>query len=182
MLKNEKYKGDTMLQKTFTDDFMTGKKSKNTGQRNRYYIKDSHPDIVSAEVFDKVQEGMAKRARCVSNEGGTLETTRSKYNSKYILGNLLVCGDCGVPYRRRTERGKVVWRCATRIEKGRQACSNSPTLDEGWILDTLSEAVCENGIYDESVVRDEVDKIKVFDTFILIYVKNGHQYELFLTI
>lgn len=182
MLKNEKYKGDTMLQKTFTEDFMTGKKSKNTGQRNRYYVKDSHPAIVSAEVFDKVQEEMAKRARCVSNEGGTLETTRSKYNSKYILGNLLVCGDCDVPYRRRTERGKVVWRCATRIEKGRQACSNSPTLDEGWILDTLNEAVCENGIYDESVVRDEVDKIKVFDTFILIYVKNRHQYKSFLTI
>lgn len=56
MLKNEKYKGDTMLQKTFTEDFMTGKKSKNIGQRSRYYIKDSHPAIVSAEVFDKVQE------------------------------------------------------------------------------------------------------------------------------
>jgi site-specific DNA recombinase len=51
MLKNEKYKGDTMLQKTFTEDFMTGKKSKNIGQRNQYYVKDSHPAIVSAEVL-----------------------------------------------------------------------------------------------------------------------------------
>ena len=175
MLTNEKYKGDTMLQKTFTEDFMTGKKSKNIGQRNRYYVKGSHPAIVSAEIFDKVWEEMAKRTRFVGNEDGTLEISRNKYNSKYILGNLLVCGDCGVPYRRRTERGKVVWRCATRIEKGREACLNSPTLDEGWILDTLSEAVCENGIYDESVVRDEVDKIKVFDTFILIIKNNGSQ-------
>lgn len=62
MLKNEKYKGDTMLQKTFTEDFMTGKKSKNTGQRNRYYVKDIHPAIVFAEVFDKVQEEMERRA------------------------------------------------------------------------------------------------------------------------
>lgn len=46
MLKNEKYKGDTMLQKTFTEDFMTGKKSKNIGQRNRYYVKDSHIAII----------------------------------------------------------------------------------------------------------------------------------------
>lgn len=52
MLKNEKYKGDTMLQKTFTEDFITGKKSKNIGQRNKYYVKDSHTAIVSAEVFD----------------------------------------------------------------------------------------------------------------------------------
>lgn len=125
MLKNKKYKGDTMLQKTITEDFMRGKKIKNTGQRNRYYIKDSHPAIVSAEVFAKVQEEMAKCTRYVSNEDGTLETS----GSKYILGNLLACGDCGMPYWRRTERVKVVWRCATRIEKGRQACSNSPTLN-----------------------------------------------------
>lgn len=130
MLSNEKYKGDTMLQKTFTEDFMAGKKSKNIGQRNKYYVKDSHAAIVSAEVFDKVQEQMAKRARLISKEDGTVEISGSKYNGKYILGNLLVCGDCGASYRRRTERGKVVWRCATRIEKGKEACPNSPTLYE----------------------------------------------------
>ena len=100
MLKNEKYKGDTMLQKTVTEDFMTGKKIKNTGQRNRYYIKDSHPAIVSAEVFDKVQEEMANRARLVRKEDGTVESSNSKYNGKYLLGNLLVCGDCGASYRK----------------------------------------------------------------------------------
>jgi len=62
MLTNEKYKGETMLQKTFTEDFMTGKK-KNDGQRNKYYVKDSHPAIVTAEVFDKTQEEMARRSR-----------------------------------------------------------------------------------------------------------------------
>ncbi len=175
MLKNEKYKGDTMLQKTFTEDFMTGKKSKNIGQRNRYYVKDSHTAIVSAEVFDKVQEEMEKRARIVSNEDGTLKASESRYNGKYLLGNLLVCGDCGMPYRRRTERGKVVWRCATRIEKGRKACPNSSTLDEGWIQDTLSEVVCQNGVYDENIVRNEIDKVQVFDTFVLIFYKNGLQ-------
>jgi len=56
ILKNEKYKGDTMLQKTFTEDFITGKKSKNMGQRNRYYVTDSHPAIVSAEIFDKEEK------------------------------------------------------------------------------------------------------------------------------
>jgi len=90
-----------MLQKIFTKDFMTGKKSKNIGQRNRYYVKDSHPAIVTAEVFDKVQEEMSKRARLVHKEDGTVESTGSKYNGKYLLENLLVCGDCGVSYRGR---------------------------------------------------------------------------------
>lgn len=174
MLMNEKYKGDTMLQKTFTKDFMTGKKSKNIGQRNRYYVKDSHPAIVSAEVFDKVQEEIAKRSRFVRKEDGSEEAS-GKYNGKYLLSNLLVCGDCGASYRRRTERGKVVWRCASRVEKGKEACPHSPTLDEGWLQDTLGAAVCQNSVYDEGVIRNEVDKIEVFDAYMLIFCTDGSQ-------
>jgi len=175
MLKNEKYKGDTMLQKTFTEDFMTGKKSKNIGQRNRYYVKDSHHAIVSAEVFDKVQKEMAQRARLVRKEDGTIESSGSKYNGKYLLGNLLVCGDCGASYRRRTERDKVVWRCSTRIEKGKEACSNSPTLDETWLKSNICEMLCENGDYDEGVVRNNVDRIQILDMYIMICYKNEEQ-------
>ncbi len=174
MLKNEKYKGDTMLQKTFTEDFMTGKKSKNIGQRSRYYIKDSHLAIVTSDIFDKVQEEMAKRARLVVKDDGTVESSGSKYNGKYLLSNLLVCGDCGASFRRRTERGKVVWRCATRIEKGKDTCPHSPTLDEGWVQDIMS-VVCQSGTYDESVIRTEVDRIQVFYAYILIFRKDGSQ-------
>ncbi|WFR58802.1 recombinase family protein [Anaerocolumna sp. AGMB13025] len=128
ILKNEKYKGDSLLQKTYTEDFITSKKSKNAGQRDCYYITNSHPAIITAKVFDKVQEEMSRRARLVHKEDGTVESSISKYNGKYLLGNLLVCRDCGASYRRRTERGKVVWRCATRIEKGKDSCLHSPTL------------------------------------------------------
>lgn len=175
MLTNEKYKGDTMLQKTFTEDFMTGKKSNNIGQRNRYYVKGNHPAIVSADMFDKVQEEMDKRSRVISNEDGTVKIGGNKYNSKYLLGNLLVCGACGASYRRRTERGKVVWRCATRIEKGKDACPHSPTLDESWVYNTLSETICRGGVYDESTIRSEVVKTQVFGTHILIFSKDGSQ-------
>ncbi len=48
-----------MLQKAFTEDFVTGEKSKNIGQRN-YYVQDSHPVIVSAEMFNKIRKEMAK--------------------------------------------------------------------------------------------------------------------------
>jgi len=175
MLTNEKYKGDTMLQKTFTEDFMTGKKSKNIGQRNRYYITDSHPAIVSEEVFDLVQEEMAKRARLLHKDDGTVEFSVSKYNGKYLLGNLFVCGDCGASYRRRTERGKVIWRCATRIEKGKDACPHSPTLNEQRVKSILGETVCGDGIYDESIIRNKTDRIQIFGTYIMICYKNGEQ-------
>ena len=145
MLKNEKYKGDTMLQKTYTEDFMTGKKVKNTGQRNSYYARNSHPAIVSDEVFDKVQEEMDKRARMVYKADGTVESKGKRYNSKYLLGNILECGYCGAAYRRRTERGKVVWRCGTRMEEGRDMCADSSTLNEEWIKEILGEIVSGNG-------------------------------------
>ncbi len=179
MLKNKKYKGDTMLQKTFTEDFITGKKSKNIGQRSRYYVKDSHPAIVTEEVFDLVQEEMAKRARLLHKDDGIVESSTSKYNGKYLLGNLLICGDCGASFRRRTERGKVVWRCATRIEKGKDSCANSPTLDEEWIKRILCETVCENGVYDENIIRGKVDRIQIFNLYTIICDRKKEQAKIF---
>lgn len=86
-----------------------------------------------------------------------------------------MCSDCGVSYRRRTKRGKVVWRCATRIEKGKEACPHSPTLDDGWVQDALGEAICQNGVYDEGIIRNEIDKIRIFDMYILIFRNNWSQ-------
>lgn len=175
MLKNEKYKGDTRLQKSYTEDFMTGKKVRNTGQRHSYYVSNSHPAIVSDEVFDKVQEEMAKRSRIVYKEDGTVEYTGKRYNSKYLLGNILECGYCGASYRRRTERGKVVWRCGTRMEKGRDKCGDSPTLKADWIKEILGDVVCGGNIYDEEIVRDKVDRILMFDDHIIIFKMDGSQ-------
>lgn len=88
----------------------------NHGERAKYYIEDTHLAIVSKDVFDRVKVEMKRRERIVRNNDGSIEASKNKFNSKYILGNLLVCEDCGASYRRRTERGKVLWRCATRIE------------------------------------------------------------------
>lgn len=66
MLKNEKYKGDSLFQKTFTEDYLNGIRKKNEGQRPKYYVKDSHPAIISPEIFDRVQEEMFLRNRSLS--------------------------------------------------------------------------------------------------------------------
>ena len=51
--------------------------------------------------------------------------------------------------------------------------AHSPTLNEEWVQRALSEVVCQTGVYDEGIVRNEVDKVQIFDTFILICYKNG---------
>ena len=55
MLHNEKYKGDALLQKTYTVDFLTKKRDKNNGQVAQYYVADSHPAIITPEVWEAVQ-------------------------------------------------------------------------------------------------------------------------------
>lgn len=167
MLKNEKYTGCTMFQKTFTEDYLTGKRKVNHAERAKYYIEDTHPAILSKDIFNRVQEEMKRRERIVRNDDGSIEASKSKFNSKYILGNLLVCVDCGASYRRRTERGKVLWRCATRIEKSKDECALSPMIKEKWLKEQLAELIC-NGIYNESVVKNKVDRIEVCDAYILV--------------
>ncbi len=150
------------MQKTYTKDYLKGTREKNTGQRNRYYVSEDHPAIISAEDFDKVKEEMFHRARLNTNADGGQTVTGNRYSSKYLLSNLLACGNCGASYRRRTERGKIVWRCATRIEKGVEACNHSITLQDDQIKGILSNAVC-NGHYDEQVIRAKVKRIDVFE-------------------
>lgn len=117
---------------------------------------------------------MAKCSRVIHHEDGTVSPSDSKYNGKYILGNLLVCGDCGASYRRRTERGRVVWRCATRIEKGKEACAESPTINEEWLKETLADTLA-GGVYDEVIMRDRIEKISVHQKFMTVRLKNGEE-------
>lgn len=175
MLKNEKYKGDSLLQKTYIEDYLYGIRKKNTGQRSRYYIKGSHPEIISPEIFDKVQEEMFRRARLIADENGGQVNSGNRYSSKYLLSNLLVCGNCGAGFRRRTERGKIVWRCGTRMEKGKNCCGYSPTLKDNQIKNILGEKVC-NGVYDKDVVRKKVKRVDVYEKQIIICFYEGERY------
>ena len=55
MLHNEKYKGCTLMQKTYSEDLLSGKRKKNRGEIKQYYYEDTHPAIVSKELYEKVQ-------------------------------------------------------------------------------------------------------------------------------
>lgn len=115
---------------------------------------------------------MDRWARLIYEVDGIVKSRTSKYNGKYLLENLLVCNNCEASYRRRTERGKVVWRCATRIEKGKEACADSLTLNEEWIQKNLGEMVCEDDVYNEDMIRNNVGKILIFNEYLEIYCKN----------
>ena len=143
------------VQKYFTEDYLSGKKVKNIGQRDRYYVLDSHPGIISKEKFLEVACEMNRRKNLTVNVDGKMIKMNRKYNPQNVLGNILECEECGATYRRRTERGKVVYRCATRIEKGREACKQSLTVGEEWIKEELRHRIC-GGEYDDEVIRKKI--------------------------
>ena len=134
ILTNEKYIGDALLQKTYVTDCISKKVKKNQGERAMYYVENNHPAIISRELFDQVRNEMTRRSskRKVLQKSG--KTELGKYSGKYALTELLVCGECGSPYKRvtwaRNGKKRIVWRCVSRLEFGTQYCHNSPTLDE----------------------------------------------------
>ncbi len=133
ILKNEKYKGDVIMQKSYIKDIFSKKNIKNTGELPKYIVKNHHIPIIEPRVFDKVQEELARRSnkKMVDMRGAT---KKSKYSGKYALTDLVVCGECGTRYRRVTwtSRGKtrVVWRCINRLNYGKKICKHSPTIME----------------------------------------------------
>ena len=133
ILRNEKYTGDALLQKTYTVDCITHKHKKNNGERAMYLVTDCHPAIIDRDMFNLVQQELARRnsKRKVSSK---TTTEQGKYSSKYALTELLICGECGTPFRRCTwnvhGKKRIVWRCISRLDHGNRYCHNSPTIHE----------------------------------------------------
>lgn len=162
-VQNEKYIGDALLQKTYIADIFTHQAKKNLGELPKYYVHDCHPAIIDRETFQKVQEEIARRASLRKTSART-KTVMGKYSGKYVLNDLLVCGECGSPYRRViwTQKGvkRVVWRCINRLEHGRRICKQSPTLDEGDVHAAVVDAM--NEMFDQQAAKEMVSKMISF--------------------
>lgn len=144
ILKNEKYCGDVLAQKTFKDSVIGGKIQKNTGQLPQVLVQNNHPAIISRELYYEVQEEM-KRRTAAKSPSTKSSTGRTRYSSKYALSERLVCGECGTLYRRCTwnirGKKKIVWRCVSRLDHGTKYCKQSPTMEETALQDAIMNAI-----------------------------------------
>ena len=112
MLRNEKYKGDLLMQKNFVFDHISKKTLKNNGELPRYYVEGYHEPIISPELFDRVQEEIRRRA-----EG--IKQTPAK---TYPFTGKIVCEKCGKHFRRKVLRSGAKWSCSTYDKLGRAHC------------------------------------------------------------
>lgn len=145
ILHNEVYCGDVLLGKTYVEDPVTKKVRKNHGQRPQVYIKDNHEGIITREIYEQAREERARR-NSKQKVDQKCTTELGKYSSIYALTDILVCGECGTPYRRttwskRNGEKQVVWRCISRLNHGRMYCKYSVTVDEDSLHQTIVSAL-----------------------------------------
>lgn len=163
-MTNEKYKGDAILQKTYCTDYIKKTFVVNDGREiPKYYAQNSHPAIVSAEVFDLTQMELEWR-----------RSLKGSYSGKSCFASRIVCGDCGAFYGSKIwhstdEYRRTIWRCNNKYE-GDKRCSTPHVtqveLEKAFVSvmqrviaekDTIF-AVCRE-VLDEVLDTSELDRV-----------------------
>lgn len=162
IIKNEKYKGDILMGKTFTLDPISKRRLDNFGEEDQFYIRDHHEAIISEEMFEKAQEILKRRAK--PRRLGT-DGKREKFSRKYAFSCMLECGFCGSTLTRRSwhsgsQYNKVIWQCVTATKKGKKFCPDSKGIAEETIEQAFIESyrlLCQNNkdVLDEFIARTE---------------------------
>ena len=123
ILSNEKYKGDALLQKSYTVDFLTKKTKINEGEIPQYYVEGNHEAIIDPDVFEMVQREIERRGK------------GKKYHSGvHAFSSKIKCGECGCWYGSKvwhsnSKYRKVIWRCNHKYD-GDKTCRTPHLMDE----------------------------------------------------
>lgn len=176
ILSNEKYKGDALLQKTYTVDYLTKEKRKNGGEVKQYLVQNSHEPIIDPQVFDRVQEKLKKRSK---NHRGLRD--------KSPFCNKLICADCGSYYGHKVWHNRAntehydVWYCYHKYD-GAKKCE-TPILHENEIRIAYEKMLKTRGIderFSESRWYELVEEVMVLrDKRMVFMLCDGMQVEVF---
>lgn len=128
MLSNEKYKGDALLQKTYTVDFLTKKRVENNGEVPQYYVEESHPAIINKEMWEAVQLEMERR-RAFAEKYNISKLDYATVDNTFA--GRVICGHCGSTFGRKVWNSnnerlrRIIWRCNKKYTvKGEKSCEN----------------------------------------------------------
>ena len=151
ILTNEKYKGDALLQKTFTTDYLTKKTKVNIGEIPSYYVTDNHEAIIEPAVFDMVQQELERRL-----------PGKNRYSGIRPFSGKVFCGQCGGLYGSKVWHStdkyrRVIWQCNRKYDHG-QKCT-TPHFDEG-VLEKLFIGAVNKLLKKRSVILDDFALIK----------------------
>ncbi len=140
ILRNEKYIGDALLQKTYTTDFLNKTRVKNNGLVPQYYVEGNHEPIISKEIFLQVQEELVRRRVVKTSSNGK----KRSYSCNHCFAQIVICGECGEMFRRIhwNNHGckSIIWRCLSRLEPTGEEC-HARTVNETVLENVVVEAI-----------------------------------------
>lgn len=142
ILRNEKYIGDALLQKTYTTDFLNKTRVINTGIVPQYYVEGDHEAIIPKDIFLRVQEELVRRRVVRTSANGK----KHSYSCNHCFSQIIICGECGEIFRRihwnNRGRKSIVWRCISRLESTGLEC-HARTVNELKLQDIVVRAINE---------------------------------------
>jgi len=171
ILRNEKFTGDLLLQKTYIADHLTKRKVVNRGQLPMYHVEGNHEAIIDKETFERAQAEIAERHKKYH------PSTAPK--PPYPFTGMIRCGICGDKYRRKitaagTKYARPVWICHTFNVLGKAVCS-SQQIPESVLMQQAAIALCIPD-FDAGDLAARVSEILVPGANQLIFVfKDGHE-------
>ena len=140
ILRNEKYIGDALLQKTYTTDFLNKTRVKNNGIVPQYYVEGNHEAIIPKDIFLRVQEELVRRRVVNTSANGK----KRSYSCNHCFAQIVICGECGEMFRRIhwNNRGckSIVWRYISRLEPTGQEC-HARTVNEPVLENVVVQAI-----------------------------------------
>ena len=140
ILRNEKYIGDALLQKTYTTDFLNKTRVKNNGLVPQYYVEGNHEAIIPKDIYLQVQEELVRRRVVKTSANGK----KRSYSCNHCFSQIVICGECGEMFRRLhwNNRGvkSIVWRCISRLESTGLEC-HARTINELVLQDAVVKAI-----------------------------------------
>ena len=166
ILRNEKYCGDILFQKSFRENHITKRKIENKGQLPQYYAEETHEPIINKETFLAVQELLKENQRF---------TPASPTTNTYPLTGMIHCDCCGKYYRRKVQKYRTLWICWTYDARGKKFCPESKQIPEDILYDKVCE-VLQLDEFDNEVFQSEIENILVLKPNVLTFLfKDGHE-------
>ena len=167
ILRNEKYCGDILFQKSFRENHITKRKIENKGQLPQYYAEETHEAIIDKETFLRVQELLKAKQDYFTPDKPT--------NVTYPFTGMIHCGCCGKYYRRKVQKYRTLWICWTYNARGKKFCSKSKQIPEDILYDKACE-VLQLDEFDNEVFQSEIENILVSKPNVLTFLfKDGHE-------
>lgn len=146
ILTNERYIGDTLLQKQYTTETLPYRRKTNKGEKPQFYVENNNPAIVDKKTFYAVQKLLKSRR----NESNT--------RNVYLLSRMMRCPDCGGTFRRQEIKGKGYWICMKKASRAGNC--QSRRIQENMVYETFLAMMYKLKNYQKEIIEDLIKELE----------------------